>query len=72
VASYPQVQDFLALNRDRLQVIARVPNPLFPEVFLQPATADKLSHLNDQPVEFGYITFWRPTGPLRYPPSWRQ
>lgn len=70
VAAYPQISDFFALNRDHLQVIAKVPNPLFPEVLLQPATADKLSNLNDPPDEFKYITFWRATGPLLHPPSW--
>jgi 4-amino-4-deoxy-L-arabinose transferase-like glycosyltransferase len=72
VGAYPPVKAFFALNRDRLLVIARVPNPLYPEVFLQPATADKLSHLDDPPEEYRYITFWRATAPLLYPPSWRQ
>jgi 4-amino-4-deoxy-L-arabinose transferase-like glycosyltransferase len=58
------------LNRDRLLVIDRVPNPLYDDVLLQPATEDKLSHLDDPPDAYRYITFWRVTGPLLYPPSW--
>jgi hypothetical protein len=61
---------FFDLNRDRLDVVARVPNPLYPEVFLQPATADKLSHLDDPPDAYRYITFWQVTGPLLYPANW--
>ncbi|HEY2597930.1 MAG TPA: glycosyltransferase family 39 protein [Candidatus Dormibacteraeota bacterium] len=66
----PRVNAFFELNRDRLQVIARVPNGLYPEVYLQPATTAKLSRLNNQPAAFQYITFWRVTGPLLYPPDW--
>jgi 4-amino-4-deoxy-L-arabinose transferase-like glycosyltransferase len=72
LAGYPRVQAFFDLNRDRLEVIARVPNGLYPEVFLQPATTDKLSHLYDQPDAFKYITFWRATAPLLLPPDWPQ
>jgi hypothetical protein len=60
------------LNRDHLQVIAKVPNPLYPEVLQQPAMQDKLSHVNDPADEFRYITIWHVTGPLLYPPSWPQ
>ncbi len=66
----PRVNAFFQLNRDRLEVIARVPNGLYPEVYLQPATTAKLSRLNNQPDAFQYITFWRATGPLLYPPDW--
>jgi 4-amino-4-deoxy-L-arabinose transferase-like glycosyltransferase len=70
--AYPRVEAFFELNRDRLQVIDRLPNPLYPEVFLQPATTYKLSHLDHPPEEYTYITFWRPTAPLLYPPDWPQ
>ena len=66
----PTVQAFFALNSDRLLAIARVPNPLYPEVYLQPATTYKLSHLGDQPEAFKYITFWRAKAPLLFPPGW--
>jgi 4-amino-4-deoxy-L-arabinose transferase-like glycosyltransferase len=69
---YPDIKAFFALNRDRLVVIARVPNPLYPEVLLQPATADKLSHVEDPPEAYRYIIFWRPTAPLLYPPGWQE
>ena len=70
LAAYPSVNDFFELNRDRLQVLEKVPNPLYPEVFLQPATTYKLQHLVDPPAEFRYITFWRATAPLLNPPDW--
>jgi hypothetical protein len=70
LAAYPRVQSFFDLNHDRLRVITRVPNGLYPEVFLQPATTYKLSHLNDPPDSFRYITFWQATGPLLFPPDW--
>jgi Dolichyl-phosphate-mannose-protein mannosyltransferase len=72
LGAYAPIKDFFTLNRDRLVVIARVPNPLYPEVLLQPATTDKLAHFSDVPDEYKYITFWRATAPLQYPPSWRQ
>lgn len=61
---------FFDLNLDRLKVIDRVPNPLYDDVFLQPATYYGLSHLDDPPDSYRYITFWRVTGPLLFPPSW--
>ena len=70
--SHSDLMDFFTLNRDRLVVVDRVPNPLYPEVLLQPATDDRLAHLNDPPDAFRYITIWRATGPLLYPPSWPQ
>jgi len=70
--AFAPVKDFFALNHDRLVVIDRVPNPLYPEVFLQPATSDKLSHFGNVPDDYRYITFWRATAALQYPPSWRQ
>ena len=67
---FAQASAFFQLNRDRLEVIARVPNPLYPEVFLQPATTDKLSHLDNPPDAYRYITLWRVNGTLLIPPSW--
>lgn len=72
LAVYASARTFFELNHDRLQVIARVPNGLYPEVFLQPATTYKLQHLGDEPEAFGYITFWRATAPLLFPPDWPQ
>ena len=69
---YPELQAFFDLNRDHLVVVDKVPNPLYPEVLLQPATEAGLAHLDDPPDAFRYITFWRVTGPLLYPPSWPQ
>ena len=66
------ISDFFTLNRDRMTVVNRVPNPMYDEVLLQPATVDKLSHLDDPPDVYRFITFWRVTGPLLYPPSWPQ
>lgn len=66
----PTVQAFFDLNRDRLQVIARVSNPLYPEVLMQPATEYELKHLDHPNDAFRYITIWKVTGPLIYPPSW--
>lgn len=66
----PRVNAFFELNHDRLQVIAKVPNGLYPEVYLQPATTDKLAHLNDPREADKYIIFWRATAPLLYPPDW--
>jgi hypothetical protein len=68
---YPAAEHLFDLNRDRLQVIDRVPNPLYDEVLLQPATEDGLAHINDPPDSYRYITFWRVTAPLAYPPDWR-
>lgn len=67
---YPAIDDLVTLNRDRLQVVDRVPNPLYDEVLLQPATMDRLTHLHDPPDDYRYITFWRVTQPLQFPPSW--
>jgi 4-amino-4-deoxy-L-arabinose transferase-like glycosyltransferase len=67
---FPELQAFFDLNRDRLLVVDRVPNPVYAEVLLQPATEDGLSHLDDPPDADRYITFWRVTGPLLYPASW--
>jgi 4-amino-4-deoxy-L-arabinose transferase-like glycosyltransferase len=67
---YPKLDELFRLNRDRLQVIDRVPNPLYDEVLLQPATADGLAHINDPPDAYRYITFWRVTAPLAYPSDW--
>jgi 4-amino-4-deoxy-L-arabinose transferase-like glycosyltransferase len=72
LGAFAPIKDFFTLNHARLVVIQRVPNPLYPEVFLQPATTDKLLHFGDVPDEYKYITFWRATAPLQYPPSWRQ
>ena len=63
---------FFELNRDRLQVVERVSNQLYPDSILLPATADRLTHLDDLPDAFRYITIWRATGPLLYPPGWPQ
>lgn len=67
---YPAAQHLFDLNRDRLQVIDRVPNPLYGEVLLQPATQDGLAHINDPPDSYRYITFWRVMAPLAYPSDW--
>jgi 4-amino-4-deoxy-L-arabinose transferase-like glycosyltransferase len=67
---YPKIDEFFRLNRDRLRVIDRVPNPLYDEVFLQPATAYGLAHINDPPDAYRYITFWRVTAPLAFPADW--
>ncbi len=69
---YPKIQALFDLNRDRLEVIDKVPNPLYDEVLLQPATEERLSHLDDPPAAYRYITFWRLTGPLLFPPNWPQ
>ena len=70
LAEYPLDQSFFDWNQDRLRIITRVPNGLYPEVFLQPATTYKLAHLNDPPESSRYITFWQATGPLLFPPDW--
>lgn len=67
---YPQIQALFDLNRDRLVVVDKVPNPLYDEVLLQPATEEGLSHVHDPPDAYRFITFWRLNGPLLYPPSW--
>lgn len=67
---YPKIDELFQLNRDRLQVIERVANPLYDEVLLQPATADGLAHLDDPPDAYRYITFWRATAPLTFPSDW--
>jgi 4-amino-4-deoxy-L-arabinose transferase-like glycosyltransferase len=67
---YPAIKDLVDANRDRLQMVDRVPNPLYDEVLLQPATADRLTHLNDPPDDYRYITFWRVMRGLQFPPSW--
>jgi 4-amino-4-deoxy-L-arabinose transferase-like glycosyltransferase len=69
---YPVLQTFFEMNRDRLTVMNRVPNPQFDEVLLQPATEEKLQQLSDPPDADRYITFWRVTGTLLYPPGWPQ
>jgi len=64
------IEEFFQLNRDQLIVVARVPNPIYPEVLLQPAYEDRLEHVNDPPDLYRYITIWKVTGPLKLPPSW--
>jgi 4-amino-4-deoxy-L-arabinose transferase-like glycosyltransferase len=70
LSSYPDLVDFFMVNQDHMQVLARVPNPLFRENLLQPATEDKLKGLDDPPDSFRFITIWRMTGPALYPSSW--
>lgn len=70
VSWYQLTEQFFQLNRDHLQVLQRIPNPMYDEVLLQPATSDRLAHLGDPPVDYRYITFWRVTGPLAFPPQW--
>jgi 4-amino-4-deoxy-L-arabinose transferase-like glycosyltransferase len=72
LTSDSDVMAFFELNRDRLQVVDRVPNELYPDTVLLPATADKLAHLDDPPDAFRYITIWKATAPLLYPPGWPQ
>jgi hypothetical protein len=67
---YPKIDELFQLNRDRLQVIDRVANPLNDEVLLQPATEERLAHLGDPPDAYRYITFWRATAPLAFPSDW--
>jgi 4-amino-4-deoxy-L-arabinose transferase-like glycosyltransferase len=70
LTSHPDLMDFFQLNKDRLHVIEKVPNQLYPETILLPATEYGLSHLDDPPVVFRYILIWHATGPLLYPSSW--
>jgi hypothetical protein len=70
--AFADLQAFFDLNRDRLNVIDRVANPMYDEVMLQPATADGLAHIDNPPDAYRYITFWRVTGPLQFPPTWSQ
>lgn len=69
---FVDIRAFFELNRDRLKVIDRVANPMYDELMLQPATYDKLANLANPPDEYRYITFWRVTAPLLYPPNWPQ
>jgi 4-amino-4-deoxy-L-arabinose transferase-like glycosyltransferase len=66
------VVDLFALNKGSLAIVDRIPNPMYPEVLLQPAYDSRLEHINDPPDEYRYITVWRVTGPLRFPPNWPQ
>jgi len=67
-----RIVEFFRINRDHLQVVARIPNPMYPEVLLQPAYEDRLEHLNDPPDAYRYITIWKVTGALTLPSSWPQ
>ena len=68
----PVLQQFFSLNRDRLAVVEKIRNPLYPEVLLQPTpgSSDRLWVLSNPPEYYLYITFWRVTGPLTFPPDW--
>jgi len=70
LTSHPDLMDFFQLNQYRLHVIEKVPNQLYPETILLPATEYGLSHLDDPPEVFRYILIWHATGPLLYPSSW--
>jgi hypothetical protein len=67
-----RIVEFFRINRDHLQVVDRIPNPMYPEVLLQPAYEDRLEHLNDPPDAYRYITIWKVTGALTLPSSWPQ
>jgi hypothetical protein len=70
LTSHADLMDFFDLNRDRLQVVTRVPNQLYPETILLPATEEGLSHVDDPPVVFRFIIIWHATGALQYPATW--
>jgi 4-amino-4-deoxy-L-arabinose transferase-like glycosyltransferase len=68
----PILERFFTLNRSHLDVIARIRNPLYPEVLLQPGPGsyDRLWVLSNPPDYYRYITFWRVSGLLTFPPDW--
>lgn len=70
VSWHPNITAFFDLNRDHLTVLDRIPNGMYDEVLLQPATDDRLAQLSDPPDYYRYITFWQVSGPLRFPDSW--
>ena len=66
----PMLERFFALNKDHLAVIEKVRNPMYPELFLQSATPDRFSYVTNPPDYYRYITFWRVTATLTFPPDW--
>jgi 4-amino-4-deoxy-L-arabinose transferase-like glycosyltransferase len=65
-----RVVDLLSLNEDALRIVEEIPNPMYPEVLLQPAFGPAFDYLSHPPHRFLYITVYRATEPLRIPPSW--
>lgn len=53
-------------NRDRLRLLARVPNPTYEIVYLQPASLEKMKHLEngDIPDEYRHIFVYSTNQPL--------
>jgi len=66
----PAVAAFFETNQKRLEVVAHIPNPMYPEVLLQPATLARLDSLANPPDDYRYITVYRLTGPATIPASW--
>ncbi|MBI3988609.1 MAG: glycosyltransferase family 39 protein [candidate division NC10 bacterium] len=56
-------------NRDRLKLIAKLPNPTYEIVYLQPASLEKMRRLanNEIPDEYRYIFVYRTDQPLVLP-----
>lgn len=63
--------DFFVANRDRLEVVRKITNEMYPEVLLQPASVAKLPYLENPPNDLRYITVYRLTLPATIPDSWR-
>lgn len=56
-------------NRDRLKLLAKLPNPTYEIVYLQPASLEKMKRLEngDIPDEYRYIFVYRTDQPLVLP-----
>ena len=56
-------------NRDRLRLVAKIPNPTYEVVYLQPATPEKMKRLanDDIPDEYRYIFVYVTDQPLVLP-----
>lgn len=54
-------------NRDRLRLLAKVPDPTYEVVYLQPASWEKMKRLDDIPEEYRYIFIYVTDQPLIVP-----
>jgi hypothetical protein len=62
---------FMDDNRNRLNLVERIPNPMYDEVFMEPAYANKFAQVDAQPDVFRYIYVYSTDAALTIPDNWK-